>query len=257
MSYFYYFLVFVFGLMVGSFLNAWIWRTRENLSIVSGRSMCPRCRKQILWYDNIPLISCFLLKRKCRHCQEKISWQYPAVELAMGILFLLVAYLRKGENTFVTLEMLRDLGIVFFLVFIFIYDLKYKEILDMAVLPLTIIVYLASVAENWQTWQSMIIGAAIGAGFFFVQFFISNGKWIGGGDIRLGLLMGVILSWPNIIVGLILAYVLGAVISLTQVVLKKKNLESETPFGTYLTVATFIVMFWGDQIVGWYLGLLN
>ena len=102
----------------------------------------------------------------------------------------------------------------------------------------------------------MLIGAIIGSGFFFLQYIISKGKWIGGGDVRLGFLMGIILGWPNILFGLFMSYILGAIAGLFLIIKNKRNIKSEVPFGTYLTLGTFIAMFWGEKIVGWYLGLL-
>lgn len=253
----YYILCFFFGLSAGSFLNASVWRTRENLTILKGRSMCPHCRQKINWYDNIPLISFVILKGKCRFCKGKISWQYPVVELVMGLVFLITAIYGHGTETFMTPELLRDWGIIYALVFIFVYDLKYQEILDRSTLPFAVGLYLLSLALNWHPWWSMLLGAAIGSGFFLVQFLVSKGKWVGGGDIRLGLFMGVILGWPYIILALMLAYVMGAIASLFLIAFKNKNLKSETAFGTYLSLATLASMFWGKVIVDWYVGLLK
>ncbi len=253
----FYVLVFIFGLCAGSFLNVWVWRTWENISIVQGRSICPYCRHRLIWHDIIPLVSFFLLGGKCRYCKSPISWQYPIVELIMGLLFLFVALWHRGEQTFITLEMICGWLVIFFLFFIFLYDLKYKEILDVATLPLAVMFYLLAIAMDWNTWQSLLLGIVIGGGFFLLQYLISNGKWIGGGDIRLGFLMGAILGWPVIIFALGLAYVLGAIVSLFLIVVKKKKMGDEIAFGTYLVVATFVAMFWGQGIVVWYLSLLR
>jgi len=102
----------------------------------------------------------------------------------------------------------------------------------------------------------MLIGAAIGGGFFLAQFILSRGKWIGGGDIRLGVFMGVILGWQLTLVALFLAYIVGAIISVGLIAAKKKTLASKVPFGTYLTVTTFVSMFWGSQILNWYIHLI-
>ena len=107
---------------------------------------------------------------------------------------------------------------------------------------------------QWNRWDSMLLAAFVASGFFFLQFVISKGRWIGGGDIRLGLLMGVILGWPNILVALMLAYVLGAVVGLLLVATRKADMKSAVPFGTFLTVATVVAMFYGNRIVEWYLG---
>lgn len=190
-------------------------------------------------------------------CKNTISRQYPIVEFCMGATFVIVAFLRSDPVAFITPELVRDWVLVFILAFVFLYDLNYGEILDGATIPTSLILFAFSWSMGWQTWSDMMIGLAIGAGFFGLQFVMSKGKWVGGGDIRLGLLMGVILGWPNILFALMLAYVLGAIVSLILVAIKKKNLKSETPFGTYLAVATFIAMMWGDVVVGWYVGLLR
>ena len=99
----------------------------------------------------------------------------------------------------------------------------------------------------------MLLGILVGAGFFLLQYLISKGKWIGGGDVLLGVLMGVILGWPNILVALMLAYILGATVGVFLLLSKKKNLQDQLAFGTFLSVVTLLVMLWGDKIVGWYL----
>jgi prepilin signal peptidase PulO-like enzyme (type II secretory pathway) len=245
-------ILFIIGVLLGSFLNAWIWRTREKKSIVRGRSICPLCRASIMWFDNIPVISFLILAGKCRACKKPIALRYPIVELFVGIVFA-YTYWKHGM---ISLELIRDLFIIFFLTFVFVYDLFYKEIWDRASTIPAIILALFTLIYGWMAWQSMLIGALVGAGFFLLQFVISKGKWIGGGDIRLGLFMGVILGWPHILVALMIAYVVGAVISIILMALKKKTLASETPFGTYLAFATVLTMFWGEQIMSWYIGLL-
>jgi prepilin signal peptidase PulO-like enzyme (type II secretory pathway) len=105
-------------------------------------------------------------------------------------------------------------------------------------------------------YPNIPISALLASGFFFLQFIISKGKWIGGGDIRLGFLMGLMLGWPNILLGLFLAYILGTVISLPLVVLGRQNLKSQVPFGVFLSIATIFSLLWGDAIIGWYFRLL-
>jgi len=175
----------------------------------------------------------------------------------MGVVFVIIALVRENTITFITPELVRDWALALNLAFIFLYDLNYGEIIDSSTIPTSLLLFFFSWSLGWQTWQSMVVGVVVGAGVFLFQFLVSKGKWVGGGDIRLALLMGVILGWPNIILALMLAYVLGAIFSLILVALKKKDLKSETPFGTYLTVATFVAMLWGERIVSWYLSLLQ
>jgi prepilin signal peptidase PulO-like enzyme (type II secretory pathway) len=248
-----YFILFFLGLAIGSFLNAWMWRVRVGKSVIKGRSVCTVCTEQIVWYDNIPVVSFICLTGKCRKCKKPISWQYILVELWMGLAFLALGFFYNVFNV----ELVRDLFIISGLTFIFIYDLKYKEILDRITLPLSLLLFIFSIIYSWHTWQNMSVAITIGAGFFLLQYIISKGRWIGGGDIRMGLLMGIILGWPNIILGLFLAYILGAIISLILIALKNKKMASETPFGTYLAIGTIIAMYFGDFIVNWYLGLLS
>ncbi|MBT4120785.1 MAG: prepilin peptidase [Candidatus Magasanikbacteria bacterium] len=254
---FYYIISLLLGISLGSFLNALVWRTRENIKIGKDRSMCPHCRRRLTWYENIPILSFIFLRGRARKCGKRISRQYPIVELVMGVLFLFVFYFHaRGELVF-TPEIVRDWFIVFNLSFIFLYDFKYQEILDFSTIPSIIILVLFSPAIGWHSWQSIGLAMLIGGGFFLAQYILSRGKWIGGGDIRLGFLMGVILGWPNIVLGLFLAYIIGAVISLIMVSVKRQDFKGETPFGTYLVLGTFVAMFWGERIVGWYLSLLN
>ncbi len=259
LNYFYFICTFILGLIFGSFLNVLLWRSWENLSIFKSRSICVNCRRQLKWYDNIPILSFIFLKGRCRYCQKAIHWQYPAVELTIGLLFLFIAFWHYNAQSevFITPKMIRDFFIVFFLVFIFVYDLLHKEILDRITLAPALILYLISIAMRWSEWHNMVFGILIGGGFFLIQYLISRGKWVGGGDIRLGILIGVILGWPNILFALSVAYILGAIVSVFLLALKKKKLADATPFGTYLTLATFIAMFWGEGIIKWYLGLIG
>ncbi|MBD3311417.1 MAG: prepilin peptidase [Candidatus Magasanikbacteria bacterium] len=254
MTTFYYIILFVLGASLGSFINAWVWRTHEGISLFKmDRSICPKCRMAIKWYDNIPILSYVLLKGSCRKCSKKISFHYPLVELAGALLFVL-AYYANAEM--ISLKFILDLFILLVLLFIFVYDFLYQEILDRITLPAIIIIFIASLIIGTNGLYNMIFGLLIGAGFFLAQYFLSKGKWIGGGDIRLGALMGVILGLHNMLLALFLAYVIGAIVSFILIGLKKKKITETTPFGTYLTLATVIAMFWGYDILEWYFGFL-
>lgn len=250
------FALFLLGLLIGSFLNAWIWRTRHEKSIAKGRSMCPYCGHTLQVIDLIPVVSYLLLKGKCRYCRKDISVQYPLVEIATGLLFFGVGILYQNQAVSHA-ALVRDMVIVALLVAIFVYDFLYMEILDrMTTIP-AFILFILSLVFGWNEWWPMLVGMGIGAGFFWLQYVLSKGKWIGGGDIRLGLFMGVLLGYPRVLLALFISYVIGAIVSLVLVFIKKKQLASETPFGTYLTIGTFIAFFWGNIIVDWYISLLG
>jgi len=254
----YYFIIIILGMALGSFMNSWVWRTRENLDIGRSRSICPNCRVGIIWYDNIPVLSYFILWGKCRKCDAAISRQYPAVELLVGFVFFLIAFLHNAGQAYptISIELARDLIIVVLLAFVFLYDLNYREILNSTTLLPGVILFPLSLFFGWNSWESMLLGIAFGAGFFILLYIISKGAWIGGGDIRLGFFMGVILGWPYILIAFFAAYMSGAIISVLLIALKKKTFKSETAFGTYLVFGAFVAMFWGSQILDWYLGLI-
>ena len=259
LEFLYYIFIFIIGLSFGSFLNAWIYRTRENIRISNDRSFCPVCHHNLHWYDNIPLFSYFiLLHGKCRYCKNQISGFYPLVEfITAGIFVLVVAIYPNSYLIIFSPELIRDLIVAYLLIFIFIYDLRYQEILDRVTVIPAVLLFAFSLSMGWFSWQDMALGAVIGGGFFWAQYMLSGGKWIGGGDVRMGVFMGIILGWQNVIFALLLAYVIGAIVSLFLLAFKKSNIKSEVPFGTFLALATFVAMFWGGQIVNWYLGLLS
>ena len=251
--------VFVLGLIVGSFLNVVIYRLSEGSSPFIGRSSCPSCRHVLSAADLIPVLSFIALRARCRYCHRPVSWQYPLVELAAAMLFLLIAF-HLAPSGLVT----QDFSLTFtllaayasFLIVIFVYDLRKYLILDSVIVPASILAILGNILLGG-SWRSMLLAAVAGAGFFALQFIVSGGRWIGGGDIRLGALMGLMLSWPMVIVALMIAYILGSISGLALILSGTKTLKSKIPFGTFLSFATFLTLLYGDQLLSWYLGLLG
>jgi len=248
--------VFIFGLIIGSFLNCLVWRLRTGESLL-GRSYCLKCKKQIAWYDNLPVLSFVLLKGKCRQCGGKISWQYPIVELTTGVLFVLAYYLNyelRITNYELIIQLLRDWFLISAMMVIFIYDLRWYLILDIVTLPAGLVVLILNLALGFSLWNLLVSGI-IGSGFFLLQFLISGGKWIGGGDIRLGLLMGLALGWPGVIAAIIISYFLGSLVGLGLIAAGKKRWGSEVPLGVFLAAGTIIDLFWQERILDWYWNL--
>ncbi|MEI6596818.1 MAG: prepilin peptidase [bacterium] len=255
--------VFSFGLIIGSFLNCLVWRLHKKESLL-GRSYCPKCRKQIAWYDNIPVLSFILLGEKCRQCKKSISWQYPAVELVIGILFVMAYYLNYKlqimnygfvvYNSSFIIQLLRDWFLICAMTVIFIYDLRWYLILDIITLPACLVVLIFNLILGFSLWNLLISGI-IGSSFFLIQFVVSKGKWIGGGDIRLGLLIGLALGWPGVLTAIIISYFIGSVVGLSLIAAGKKKWGSEVPLGVFLAVGTIITLFWQAQILNWYLNI--
>ncbi len=254
-----YLFIFILGAIVGSFLNVVILRLHEEKSFVTGRSHCPQCNHVLGSLELIPIFSFLFQKGKCRHCSKKISWQYPLVELVTAVLFILALTVNFpfGQTDWHDyLSLIRDLVFIGFLVVIFVYDLKWYLILDKVTIPAIITALIFNLILGF-SWQSLLLALVVGFGFFGLQFALSKGKWIGGGDLRLGALMGLMLSWPGVILGLFLSYILGSIVGVGLLLKKKKSLDSKIPFGTFLAIGTIITLFWGDKIVNWYLSFLG
>ncbi|MFH1207287.1 MAG: prepilin peptidase [Patescibacteria group bacterium] len=246
------FLVAILGLVVGSFLNAVIYRLHVGVSFTRGRSYCPHCKHNLAAKDLLPLISFLLLKGRCRYCQKPISWQYPLVEAAMSIAFTLLYWQFGLAPAFFVY--LAYAGI---LMLIFVFDLKYYLILDKVSVPAIVLAIILSTVVLKISVASLLVGAVAGGGFFLLQFLVSRGKWIGGGDIRLGVLMGMMLGWPHVLVALVAAYFIGSVVGIFLVLSRRKKWQSQVPFGTFLAVATFAAFFIGTAVVSYYQSILT
>jgi leader peptidase (prepilin peptidase)/N-methyltransferase len=253
---FFYGIMLLLGLSVGSFLNAWVWRRRENVRITHGRSMCLSCHRQLEWFENIPVFSFLALKGKCRVCKNHIPLHYFFVEVCVAALFVYLAWFNAHGFNPSLVVLARNLIFLSLLVVIFMYDLLYQEILSSVVWfgAFTGLFFNAYLDYNL---SSLLIGALVAGGFFLAQFMISKGRWIGGGDVRLGVLMGVWLGWPVVLAALVLAYISGSIVGLLLMATKKKTLGSAIPFGTYLSASTLVCLLWGEAIVRWYAQFLR
>jgi len=261
---FFYIFIFLLGLAVGSFLNCVIYRLEKNENFLKGRSHCPHCKHILSWQDLIPIFSFLILKGKCRYCHQKISWQYPLVELATGILFVLVSQ-STINNQQLTLFSILNLCYLLFvsclLLIVFVYDLKHYIIPDKVIYPaiiLTLIFNFKFLIFNQPLIFKNATLSALGATIFFLLiFFISRGKWLGFGDVKLAFFMGLFLGFPKILVALFFAYLIGAIIGIGLVLIGKKTLKSEVPFGPFLVTGIFFALFWSNQLINWYLNFFR
>ena len=254
---------FLLGLIIGSFLNVVVYRLRVAETLL-GRSHCPHCKNQILWYDNIPLLSVILLKFRCRNCRTKISLQYPLVEFFTGILFVMVgAYFFDLNNSQSWISTLYYLGAVSMLMAIFVYDALYMEIPSMVLWPA---IFWAVAFQLYFDWgrsgnflefniYSGVLAAFLAFSFFFLLVAVSKEKWMGLGDAYLAIVLGLLLGWPNILLALFLAFSVGAIYGIILIVLKKKNMKSQLPFGPFLVIGSVLTIFFYNIIMQWYLGL--
>ncbi len=218
-----------------------------------GRSKCPDCKHVLGVRDLIPLISYAINRFKCHYCKKKISRLYPLLEITMGTGFLLTAYLTGFDNP---LLLIYYLLLTFVFVTVSFYDILFQEIPDEISLPTIALAGLVGFFGHLHSWESLLIGLAIPVLFFGTLFMISGGRWLGGGDVRIGAIMGFVLGWPNILIGLFLAYLVGSIFSAIGLLTKRLTRKTPIPFGPFLFLGTYIAIFWGQDILGWYLGML-
>ncbi len=239
------FLIFVFGLCVGSFLNVVIWRLPRKESLIFPPSHCPSCSHRIPPYDNIPLLSFVLLRGRCRFCRAPISLRYPIVELMTGMLFVL-PYLVYGLSW----ECLR--GIVFSSLLIAIsgIDIDTMLISDILAIPGTIVGVGLSFLSPRLYWTDALLGAFIGGGV--VLFIYGVGKIffrkevIGLGDVRLLALIGAFVGWRSLFLVIMVASLVGALFYLPSVITGKRGLASEVPFGPFLAFGGIVAFYIGE-----------
>jgi prepilin signal peptidase PulO-like enzyme (type II secretory pathway) len=249
---------FFIGLIVGSSINSFIWRY-QNKKTYAGRSMCPACKHKINWYDNIPVISWFLLSGKCRYCKKSISVQYPIVEVLTGFSFAIISafsmsgiYLNHLTKTIIELGLIfqfrylargiLELALLFaitsVLIVITIYDYKTREIpngfnltfiiLSLAILCIKIIGPLADI----QTGLIYLLTGALAFSFFYAFVFFSKETWMGGGDAKMALGMGFLLGPMGTFLAILLASVTGSVYGITQIIIQDKDKNFLNPTRT-------------------------
>lgn len=227
-------ILFIIGLSVGSFLNAFAYRIANDRPWINGRSFCPHCKNELAGWQLIPLLSFIILRARCFYCKKPISWQYPTVELATGLSFVLAFFYISNPYVLVI-----GIALSVLLIFIALYDFRELQILDLSVL-LAVILGSAIAYLKGQFIISVLSGVALSA-FFYGIYKLSKGKWIGFGDVKLGFALGLI-NGPLVITTLVFASWLGTLVGLSLIILKQANLKTHLPFGTFLAVACVFVL---------------
>lgn len=266
----------VLGLILGSFVNAVVWRTRQQslaksrqssaknnqLSILYGRSQCTHCGHILASKDLIPVLSWLFLGGRCRYCQKPISRQYPLVELTMALVFL-VSYLfwpselhGAGQWVLFVTWLASAVG----LLALAVYDWRWM-ILPSRILYPTLLAAFAgrlsyvlffsdNTAHSFGRWA---LGVAVASGIFLLLYIVSQGRWIGFGDVRLGLITGTLLADPiNAFLMIMLASTLGTLFVLPALLNGRRSTASKIPYGPFLIAASTIVMLFGADMTDWY-----
>ena len=237
----------LYGVVIGSFLNVLILRLPISESITLKRSHCMSCGHTLSWYELFPLFSYIFLGGKCRHCKAHISAQYPLVEAANGILYVIL-YLAKG----MTLETILFCLCASALLALSVIDWRTKEI-PLGFNIFILLLGLIRLFTDLGNWSQYVIGLFAVSGFLFLLLLITKGRGIGGGDIKLMAATGLLLGWQLNIIAFLLGCVIGSIIHLSIMAIKKAG--RELAFGPYLSAGVFVAMIWGEQLVSWYLSM--
>ena len=242
-----------FGLILGSFLNACIFRVPRNcMSIARGRSQCPKCRSMIAWYDNLPLLSFALLRGRCRACAMPISWRYPLVEAVTGAAFL-SAYTVFGP----TARFVVAAALLAALIAITAIDLQLQIIPNAITLPGIVAGVLTNLGTGAVSWLEAVIGALLGGGVFvaimlgYALLFREEG--MGLGDAKLGAMLGAFLGWKVLLFSLFAAVTVGGVLAIVLLATGLRGRKDPIPFGPFLALGGATGLFWGEKVVAWYL----
>lgn len=250
-----YIFVFLFGSIVGSFLNVCIYRIPRKLSIIIPSSRCPSCNTWIKPWDNIPILSYFFLKGKCRVCKSKISLIYPLVEFLNAAMYVFILW-RFGFalHTLLYFVFCSTLIVISFI------DLEFQIIPDKITLPgipVGIIMGSFLLPDPFMRytilgWQASLIGFVVGGGLFYALALVSRGG-MGGGDIKMMAMVGALMGWKAVLLISFIGSFIGGIVGIFLMVFKGKGRKTKIPFGPFLALGSLITLFYGEEIFYWYL----
>ncbi|BBO66590.1 type 4 prepilin-like proteins leader peptide-processing enzyme [Desulfosarcina alkanivorans] len=247
---------FILGACIGSFLNVCIYRIPAGLSIVHPGSSCPRCKTMIPFYDNIPILSYLLLMGKCRNCKTPIAIRYPFVEF-LGGCFAMACVLSFGA----TLHALVAFAFIATLITVTFIDLDHRIIPDSISLPGIPIFFLAALLVPTMTWRSSAIGILAGGGSLLAVAWgyqlITGREGMGGGDIKLLAMIGAMVGWQGILFTLFAASAIGTIVGVWAMIQSGKGMRLAIPFGPFLATGATIYLFFGRDLIYWYLHMLR
>lgn len=254
------FTLVLFGLVFGSFISALSYRSVRGISILKGRSFCPKCKKQISWYDNIPVVSYLLLGGRSRCCHKRISRRYPLIETSTAFVFFLTGVLILNckniasplcvsHQTFAGAALPYLLFVSLFLITVFITDLENKLIPDNLIFIPYSLALLILIFVNPDYSYTNIFLSFSSATFLLLVHLLTKGKGMGLGDVKLALLPPLILGWPFSVVWLFLSFIIGAVVGVVLILFHKAEFGKQIPFGPFLILSYYLVLFWGDKFV--------
>jgi leader peptidase (prepilin peptidase)/N-methyltransferase len=238
----------VAGLVIGSFLNVVIARVPERRSLWYPGSACPGCGTAIAWHDNIPVLSFVALRGWCRACSIAIPWRYPLVETVTAALFGAAGYaFGPTPHGVVAAALLAGL------VALTAIDLEHHILPDVITLPGILAGVLANLATGRLSWREPLLGILVGGGLFLVIILLSGGG-MGGGDMKLGAMLGAFLGWKVVLLSIFVAVVAGGALAVALMASGLRGRKDPIPFGPFLAAGGAAGLFWGERVVQWYLG---
>lgn len=245
MTYLIYALIFIFGITIGSFLNVCIYRIPRGETVVTTPSHCMTCGHKLRWFELLPLFSYIFLRGRCRSCKSQISPQYPIIEAVNGLLYVLV-FTVNGLNLISIIYALFTSALLVLTVI----DWRTYEI------PISINIFILvlgclKVVLDFNNFLDYLIGFFIVSGFLLVLYMITKGRAIGGGDIKLMAVAGLLLGWQLIVLAFLIGCVLGSILHLIR--MKVSGADRMLAMGPYLSAGLFIAMLWGNSFINWYL----
>lgn len=290
-----YIILFILGLCIGSFVNVLLIRYDSkkdrffSFSRTRGRSHCMSCKKILKWYELIPLFSFIIQGGKCRSCKNNISLQYPIVEFFSGLIFVFVPFILTRlfpfmgvfqEWIFVVSSILWIFVLLAMLCAFWI-DVKYYIIPNALNMSITVAgigwvlilsisglfknMYFGSFLRQYtelfpsfnMVWKNHLLGFFVGATFFFLIVYLSKGTAMGMGDVKLIGALGLLFGWPDIVVIMSLAFIIGALYSLILMSIKKKGFKDKVPFGPFIVLGALLVFFYGAGLLNLYFGIIG
>lgn len=242
------FFAFFLGMSVGSFLNVLIDRLPKGESVLVGRSHCDWCKKNLRWYELIPLFSWIIQAGRCRRCHKRLSIQYPLIELTSGILFII---------GFQQTQIIPFLFVSCSLLVIFVADLKYQIIPDSMVVVGVLGALIGFIGQIRPIGLLPYLASAAGAaGFFLLLWLVTRGRGMGFGDVKLAFFLGLLLGFPGIVIALYAAFLTGALVGVILILLRKKTIKGSVAFGPFLIIGAIVATLWTDQIRHFWVAVL-
>lgn len=242
-----YIMIFLVGISIGSFLNVCIYRIPEKEDIVLERSHCMSCGNVLKWYELIPLFSFLAQRGRCRNCKAKLSIQYPLIELINGLIYLWIFAVNGFSVESILFCVCASVLIVISVIDWRTYEIPFGCNIIIGILGI-IRVFL-----NLTHWYEYVIGFFAVSGLFLLIYWITKGRGIGGGDIKLMAAAGLLLGWKSILLALMIGSIAGSIIHLS--LMKIRGKDRVLAFGPYLAFGIFISMLYGNEIITWYLGM--